>query len=157
METKNSLIAKAEMLIRRPVADVFEAFVNPAITAKFWFSQGSGRLEAGKQVTWRWEMYDFSVPVDVKVVAPHSRILVEWSAYGTPTPIEWIFKARPDGTTLVTVTNRGFPGSEAEATQLALDATEGFAFVLAGAKALLEHNVRLNLVPDRFPDGIGKH
>jgi hypothetical protein len=53
--------------------------------------------------------------------------------------------------------NRGFPGSEAEAMQHALDATEGFAFVLAGAKALLEHNVTLNLVPDRFPDGLAKH
>jgi hypothetical protein len=37
----------------------------------------------------------------------------------------------------------------------ALDSTEGFAFVLAGAKALLEHNVELNLVPDRLPDGAG--
>jgi hypothetical protein len=26
--------------------------------------------------------------------------------------------------------------------------------VLAGLKALLEHNVQLNLVPDRFPKGI---
>ena len=32
---KHSLIAKAEMLIRKPVAEVFEAFVNPAITSKF--------------------------------------------------------------------------------------------------------------------------
>ena len=33
-------------------------------------------------------------------------------------------------------------------------ATEGFSFVLAGAKALLEHGLQLNLVPDRFPDGL---
>jgi len=151
----NPPVAKAEMLIRKPVAEVFEAFVNPAITSKFWFSKGSGRLEAGKQVTWTWEMYNFSVPVEVKVIEPNARILVEWSAFGVPTPIEWAFKARPDGTTLVTVTNKGFPGSVAEAVQCALDSAEGFAFVLAGAKALLEHNVRLNLVPDRFPDGIG--
>jgi uncharacterized protein YndB with AHSA1/START domain len=149
--------AKAEMLIRKPAAEVFEAFVNPAITSRFWFSKGSGRLEAGKQVTWDWEMYHFSVPVNVKVVEPNARIVVEWSAYGTPTPIEWIFKARPDGTTFVSVTNSGFPGTETEAMQLALDATEGFAFVLAGAKAFLEHNIQLNLVPDRFPDGIGAH
>jgi len=45
-------VAKAEMLIRKPVAEVFEAFVNPAITSKFWFSKGSGRLEAGEQVQW---------------------------------------------------------------------------------------------------------
>jgi uncharacterized protein YndB with AHSA1/START domain len=149
-------VAKAEMLICKPVAEVFEAFVNPAITAKFWFSKGSGRLEAGKQVTWDWEMYGFSVPVNVKVVETNLRILVEWSAYGAPTPIEWIFKPRPDGTTFVSVTNKGFPGRTDEAVQLALDATEGFAFVLAGAKAFLEHNVKLNLVPDRFPDGLGK-
>jgi uncharacterized protein YndB with AHSA1/START domain len=157
MPDKLQPIAKAEMLIRKPVAEVFEAFVNPAITSKFWFTKGSGRLEAGKQVRWDWEMYHFSVPVNVKAVEQNARILVEWSAYGAPTPIEWIFKARPDGTTFVSVTNKNFPGSEAEAAQHALDATEGFAFVLAGAKALLEHNIKLNLVPDRFPDGIGKH
>ena len=40
-------IAKAEMLIRKPAAEVFEAFVNPAITSKFWFTKGSGRFEEG--------------------------------------------------------------------------------------------------------------
>ena len=157
MPNKLQPIAKAEMLIRKPMAEVFEAFVNPAITSKFWFSKGSARLETGQQVHWEWERYHFSVPVKVKAVEPNARILVEWTAYGAPTPIEWIFKSRPDGTTFVTVTNKDFPGSEAEALQLALDATEGFAFVLAGAKALLEHNIQLNLVPDRFPDGIGNH
>jgi uncharacterized protein YndB with AHSA1/START domain len=44
------------MLIRKPVAEVFEAFVNPDITMKFWFTKSSGRLEAGKQVQWEWEM-----------------------------------------------------------------------------------------------------
>jgi uncharacterized protein YndB with AHSA1/START domain len=29
---------------------VFEAFVDPAITSKFWFTKGSGRLETGKQM-----------------------------------------------------------------------------------------------------------
>ena len=134
-QTHDAPVAKAEMLIRRPVAEVFEAFVNPAITSKFWFSKSSGRLEAGKQVVWEWEMYDFSAQVYVKAVDPNARILVEWSAYGPPTPIEWVFTARPDGTTFVSVTNRGFPGNEVEAAQHALDATEGFAFVLAGAKA----------------------
>jgi hypothetical protein len=35
--------------------------------------------------------------------------------------------------------------------------TQGFSLVLAGLKALLEHNVRLNLVADRFPKGIAEH
>jgi uncharacterized protein YndB with AHSA1/START domain len=41
-------VAKAEMLIRRPVAEVFEAFVDPEVTRNFWFTRGSSRLEAGK-------------------------------------------------------------------------------------------------------------
>jgi uncharacterized protein YndB with AHSA1/START domain len=150
------IAAKAEMLIRSPVAKVFEAFVDPAITSKFWFSSGSGRLEAGKSVRWEWEMYGFSVDAKVKALEPNKRILVEWSAYGAPSDIEWTFTARPDGTTFVSITNSGLSGSLQEVANLAVAATEGFSFVLAGAKALLEHGLQLNLVPDRFPDGLPK-
>jgi uncharacterized protein YndB with AHSA1/START domain len=154
--TERGIAAKAEMLIRSPVAKVFEAFVDPAITSKFWFSRGSGRLEAGKSVHWDWEMYGFSVDAKVKLLEPNKRILVEWSAYGAPSDIEWVFAARPDGTTFVSITNSGFGGSPQEMASLAVGATEGFSFVLAGAKALLEHGVQLNLVADRFPDGLPK-
>lgn len=153
---KQEIVARAEMLIRSPVAKVFEAFVEPAITSKFWFSRGSGKLEAGKTVRWDWEMYGFSVDARVKALEPNKRILVEWSAYGMPTDIDWVFTARRDGTTFVSITNSGFGGSPQEIASNAVGSTEGFSFVLAGAKALLEHNVLLNLVPDRFPmDSLG--
>ena len=154
--TNEGIVAKAEMLIRSPVSKVFEAFVDPAITSKFWFSRGSARLEAGQSVRWDWEMYGFSAEATVKALEPNKRILVEWSAYGAPTDIEWVFIARSDGTTFVSITNSGFRGSPREIANLAVGSTEGFSFVLAGAKALLEHDVLLNLVPDRFPDGIPK-
>ena len=149
-------VAKAAMLIRRPVADVFQAFIDPAVTAKFWFSHGSARLEPGERVEWRWDMYGFSVPVTVKAIEPNKRIVVEWGAYDSPTMIEWTFTARPDGTTFVSIANNGFSGSADEMVEQAIGSTEGFTFVLAGLKALLEHNVRLNLVPDRHPDGLAK-
>ena len=150
------LVAKAEMLIRRPVETVFEAFVDPAITSRFWFSRGSARLEPGTSVRWDWEMYGFSVDAKVKRFEPNALLVVEWMGYGFPTDITWVFSARRDGTTFVSVTNSGFQGSIAEVARLVADATEGFAFVLAGAKALLEHGVELNLVRDRFPDGLPK-
>jgi uncharacterized protein YndB with AHSA1/START domain len=150
-------VAKAEMLIRKPVAEVFEAFVDPEVTSKFWFTRGSGRLEPGKQVQWDWQMYGFSMQVAVKAIEVNKRILVEWSADGSASIIEWILTARDDGTTFVSITNSGFSGEADEIVKQAIDGTEGFSFVLAGAKALLEHGVRLNLVPDRFPDGLGNH
>jgi len=148
-------IARAEMLIRRPVAEVFEAFANPGITSHFWFTHGSGRLEPGARVNWIWAMYGFTVDVDVKAVEPGRRILVEWSGYGYPTPIEWTFTPRADGTTFVSVTNRGFQGEPDAVTKVALDAVEGFTFVLAGAKIWLEHGIEPNFVRDRHPDGVG--
>src|ERR1044071_9300768 len=80
-----TMIAKTEMLIRKPVAEVFEAFINPEITTKFWFTKSSGRLEAGKQIRWDWEMYNSGTDVTVKVIEPNQRILVEWMGYGEPT------------------------------------------------------------------------
>jgi uncharacterized protein YndB with AHSA1/START domain len=156
MKVKSVPSAKAEMLIRRPVAEVFEAFIDPAITSKFWFTKGSGRLEAGKEIRWDWEMYGFSALVNVRAIDLNRRILIEWSAYGAPTTVEWVFTSRPDNTTFVSITNSGFPGDQDQIVKHAIESTEGFALVLSGLKALLEHNIVLNLVPDRFPDAIKK-
>jgi uncharacterized protein YndB with AHSA1/START domain len=52
----NVPVMRTGMLIPRPAAEVFEAFVNPDITTQFWFTRSSGRLEPGKQVEWAWEM-----------------------------------------------------------------------------------------------------
>ncbi|HEX7027851.1 MAG TPA: polyketide cyclase, partial [Gammaproteobacteria bacterium] len=59
-------VVEVQMLIRRPVAEVFEAFVNPDITTRFWFTKSSGRLEPGAQVRWDWEMYGVFATVSVK-------------------------------------------------------------------------------------------
>jgi uncharacterized protein YndB with AHSA1/START domain len=152
MEIQHGPTAKAEMLIRRPVAEVFEAFVDPAITSKFWFTQGSGPLETGKRVRWDWEMYGVSSQVDVKAIEENQRILIEWSGYGTPTTVEWIFTPRAENETFVTVTNTGFSGDGDQVVKQAIESTEGFALVLSGLKALFEHDIVLNLVADRHPD-----
>jgi len=156
MEIQKVPVAKAEMLIRRPVAEVFAAFVNPEVTGKFWFSKGSGPLEAGKKVRWDWEMYGHSVEVDVKAIEPNERIEIEWMSYDSPTKVEWTFTQRPDNTTFVSVINSGFTGNGDTLVQHAIESTEGFALALASAKALLEHKIQLNLIPDRFPDAVVK-
>ncbi len=157
LQLKQVPIAKTGMLIRKPVAQVFEAFINPDITTKFWFTKSSGRLEVGKQVQWDWEMYGISIPVMAKVIETNKRIIIEWPGYGSPTTVEWIFAPQEDGTTFVSITNAGFTGDGDALVKQATDSTQGFSLVLAGLKALLEHNVRLNLVADRFPRGIEDH
>jgi uncharacterized protein YndB with AHSA1/START domain len=43
-------VATTGMLIRRPMDVVFDAFVNPDVTTRFWFTKSSGRLEPGARV-----------------------------------------------------------------------------------------------------------
>jgi len=149
-------VAKAAMLIRRPGAEVFEAFVDPAITSRFWFTKSTGRLEPGKRVTWTWEMYDVSVDVKVKSIEPNKQILIEWGNYGEMTTVEWIFTPYEDDKTYVTITNSGFQGDGDKIVKDALDSTTGFTWVLAGLKALLEHNLELNAIVDAFPKGLAR-
>lgn len=151
--TDQGIAAQAQMLIRRPVSEVFNAFVDPEVTTKFWFTKSSGRLEAGKHVQWTWEMYGATADVDVLVVDQDKRIVVEWpyGPKGAPTTVEWTFDPLADDRTFVSITNHGFGGTPDEIAQQAVGSTGGFNLVLAGAKALLEHNVLLNLVADHAP------
>jgi uncharacterized protein YndB with AHSA1/START domain len=144
-------LASAGMLIRRPVAEVFQAFVDPAITSRFWFTGGSGRLEPGTRVRWEWAVYGVGTDVVVKAIEPDRRILIDWDVDSDPNEVEWTFEAR-GGETWVTVENRGFSGSFGEQTAKALDSTGGFTLVLAGAKIWLEHGIEPGFVVDRHPD-----
>lgn len=145
--------AKTGILIRRPVAEVFKAFVDPAITTRFWFTSSSGPLEAGKPVTWEWEMYGASTRVEPKVVESNRRIVIEWDGYTGRTTVEWKFAARDDGTTFVSIAESGWSSTGDELVGHVNSAAEGFTWTLAGLKALLEHGIELNAVADRFPDG----
>src|ERR1700729_2090672 len=78
MKLDHTTHAETGMLIRRPVSEVFEAFVNPEITTKFWFTDSTGQLEKGKVVEWTWKMYDFTGFVLVKELIAARSIEIEW-------------------------------------------------------------------------------
>lgn len=149
MDNNQSAYVTAQMLIRKPAAMVYEAFVDPAITRNFWFTKGSGKLEAGKTVTWEWEMYGVSIRVAVKEMIPAQRILVEW---GDPaTTVDFTFEAMSDDTTYVVIQNSGFTQTGDALLRQVNDSTGGFTTVVDGLKAYLEHGINLNLIADKFP------
>ncbi|TIU66027.1 MAG: polyketide cyclase, partial [Mesorhizobium sp.] len=77
MEIRETPVAEAGMLIRRPVAEVFEAIVDPAITRKFWFTHGSNRLDSGKEVRWEWRMYGVSTTVTISEIVMNEKIVMQ--------------------------------------------------------------------------------
>jgi uncharacterized protein YndB with AHSA1/START domain len=146
---------ETQMLIRKPVSVVFQAFIDPAITTNFWFTKSSGQLETGKTITWEWEMYGISTNVLVKEIDPNRKIIIEW---GTPaTTVSFEFNPLSDNTTYVVIKNYGFEQTGNDLMAVIKDSTGGFTTVLDGLKAYLEYNIRLNLIGDKFPKEVSQH
>ncbi|KXH84420.1 SRPBCC family protein [Chryseobacterium kwangjuense] len=139
---------EAQMLIRKPVEDVFQAFINPEVTTNFWFTKSTGKLEEGKKTTWEWEMYGVKSDVLVHKIIPSQLIKTEW---GDPAvQVDYEFKEMEKGT-LVVIKSYGFSQTGEDLFKVINDNTGGFTTVLDGCKAYLEHGINLRLIEDKFP------
>ena len=139
---------EAQMLIRKPIQEVFEAFIDPEITTNFWFTKSTGKLEEGKTITWEWDMYGAKTDVKVSQIIPNQLIKTEW---GEPsTQVDYEFKEMEKGT-LVIIKSYGFTPTGEELVKIVNDNTGGFTTVLDGCKAYLEHGINLRLIEDKFP------
>ncbi len=92
--------------------EVFEAIVDPRVMAMYFITSGSGRLETGKTI--RWSFKDVGAELDVKVTRVEADRLVSftWTASGVETIVE--IGLEPDGkdTTMVYVSETGWPMDE---------------------------------------------
>lgn len=145
---------ETQMLIRKPISIVFQAFIDPAITTKFWFTKSSGQLEVGKTVTWEWEMYNVSCGVQVKEIIPNKKITIEWD--DPTTTVEFEFTALTDNSTYVVIKNYDFSQIGDNLIEIIKNNTGGFTTVLDGLKAYLEFGIELNLIKDKFPHLVQK-
>ncbi|PWV51568.1 SRPBCC family protein [Chitinophaga sp. S165] len=144
-------VIEAQMLIRKPANEVFNAFIDPEQTRHFWFTKASGKLEKNTTVVWEWEMYNVSTIVTVKDIVQNELIAIDW---GSPaTAVDFIFKPMGDGTTYVVIKNYGFQSEGEELMKELINTTGGFTTVLDGLKAYMEHGINLNLIADKFPSG----
>jgi uncharacterized protein YndB with AHSA1/START domain len=141
------------MLIRKPPAEVFRAFADPSVTTKFWYTRSSGRMEAGANLQWDWDMFGASASVIVKDVEPDRRIVFDWGRDDAMCTVELRFVPWKDAT-YVNVVETGYRGTAEEAALHAIDSIAGFALVLAAAKAWLEHGLHLTVVADHVVPGL---
>jgi uncharacterized protein YndB with AHSA1/START domain len=137
-------IARASMLVRRPVAEVFDAFVDPDKITKFWSKSTTGPLANGAQVTWRFLVPGATETVTVTAFEDQTRIAFDWS---DGISVNMNFKARGKGVTHLAVEVAGFENESA--VDGIVNATEGFSIVLCDLKTLLESGFSANLVRDK--------
>jgi uncharacterized protein YndB with AHSA1/START domain len=142
MTDVQSLEIKVMLQISKPIADVFEAIVDPVKMSNYFLSQSNGRMEEGKSLIWRFPEFDMDVPVRVVKIVQNTYISYFWTNDNEDTLVEMNLVPVQDSSTLVTITEKSKNNDEAGLIWLKQN-TEGWANFLACLKAWLEYGINL--------------
>ncbi len=146
-------VVRADMLIRKPVEEVFEAVADPKQLSGYFTTGGAvGRLQTGATVTWDFHDFPGAFPVHVVEVIENRRIVLRWDAADQDeeagksgayqTQVTLGFEPLEDGRTLVTITEEGWRQTPA-GMRSALSNCEGWTGMLCAMKVFLEHGINL--------------
>ena len=129
--------------ISRPVAEVYEAVVDPNQLSQYFTTGGAkGRLEVGASVSWDFADHPGVFPVEVIEAVLNERIVLRWDADQGHSTATMTFEALDDGRTLVTIEESGWPDDEA-GRSASYGNCEGWTQMLCSAKAWVEHGINL--------------
>lgn len=138
--------------IAKPVAEVFEAVVNPKELSRYFTTGGAkGRLETGATVTWDFHDFPGAFPVEVVEVEPERKIVLRWEAAegdsptapaGYQTTVTMTFEPLDDGRTLVSISERGWRETEG-GLKASYGNCQGWMQMLCALKAYLEYGINL--------------
>jgi len=131
--------------IRKPVAEVFDAVVNPAKLRQYFTTGGaSAPLEEGATVTWEFADFPGAFPVQVRRVEPNRSVVLEWQAGDGEydTRVEMSFEALDPDSCKVQIAESGW-----RETQAGLEASYGNCYgwmnFLCCLKVWLERGINL--------------
>lgn len=133
---------KTALQILKPVNEVFEAIIDPDKMSKYFISKSSGRMEAGKQIMWKFPEFDTEFPIRVGKIENNKYISYSWDDDGMELLVEITLKPQGNSSTLITVTENSRNNDEAGIKWL-MGNTEGWANFLACLKAYLEYGINL--------------
>jgi uncharacterized protein YndB with AHSA1/START domain len=135
---------EVQLKIRKPVAEVFEAVVDPKKLSGYFTRTASGRLAPGQTVMWSFVEFPEEFPVKCKEVKTNERIVFEWESAegGYDTRIEMNFKSLDDGSTMVQVSESGWKDTE-KGIKSSYDNCGGWMHFECALKAYLEYGINL--------------
>ena len=138
----NPLVIETKIQISAPPGAVFEAIVDPAKMSNYFISQGSGRMEEGKFLSWRFPEFDMEFPIRVGKISKDSLISYFWVIDNEELLVEISLTSVGGDSTIVTITEKSRNNDEAGLKWLKQN-TEGWANFLTCLKAWLEYGINL--------------
>jgi len=128
--------------IKRPVAEVFDAIVDPVKLSSYFVTSAGGPLVAGATVKWTWGEIASDTIVDE--VIENELIVCRWEAYKVEynTTCRFEFAGNEDGSTTVTVSESGWHDDQ-DGIDSSLEHAGGWQHMLLCLKAWIEHGIDL--------------
>jgi uncharacterized protein YndB with AHSA1/START domain len=143
MGTQQKLQIKTSLKIQKPAAEVFEAIADPEKMKHYFISKSSGRMEAGKTLTWQFPEFDMQIPVRVHETEKDRLISYSWDQEnGKETRVAIQLQPMGENETFVTITE-GEQDNDEEGIKWLQGNTQGWANFLACLKAWLEYGINL--------------
>lgn len=135
---------EVQLKIRKPVAEVFEAVVDPAQLSRYFTQTASARMSEGSTVMWSFQEFPGEFPVKIRTVERDARIVFQWEAAegGYDTTIEMTFTPLEDGSTMVKIRESGWRDTEA-GRKSSYDNCGGWMHMMCSLKGHLEFGVNL--------------
>lgn len=127
--------------ILKNTPEVFEAIADPSKMSHYFTSRSSGRMEAGKKLTWRFPEFDTEYPIKVDRVDVNRHIGFYWNTAGQDLLVDISLEAFGEAT-VVTITEKAMPNTP-EGIRWLKGNTEGWTNFLCCLKAYLEYGVNL--------------
>lgn len=140
--TNTKLSIKAALQLQKPIHKVFEAIVDPEKMSNYFISHGSGRMEEGKTLIWKFPEFEMEFPIRVGKIEKDKYISFFWDNEGIETFAEIFLSPTENNSTLVSISEKEMENNEAGIKWLQGN-TEGWANFLACLKAYLEYGIQL--------------
>ena len=135
---------EVQLKIRKPVAEVFEAVVDPKKLSGYFTKTASGRLKTGETVMWSFPEFEGEFPVKVREVKANERITFAWEAEegGYDTLVEMLFKPLDEGSTMVQIRESGWR-DDPKGIESSYKNAGGWMHMACSLKAYLEYGINL--------------
>lgn len=134
---------QVQQRIQKPVAEVFDAVVNPKKLSGYFIEKASGPLAEGATVSWKFPEFPIEFDVVVRQVSQDERLVFEWPAEGGyPTRVEMVFKPLDARSTLVQVSESGWK-EDADGLKASYGNCSGWMHMVMCLKAWLEYGINL--------------
>jgi uncharacterized protein YndB with AHSA1/START domain len=144
MESAQQLEIKAGLQVLKPIAEVFDAIVDPDKMKNYFISQSSGYMKEGATLRWKFPEMDLEFEVTMGKIEKPGYISFHWDGAmdGEQTLVEMNLQAVENNITFITITEKRKENNE-KGIKWLKNNTEGWANFLACLKAWMEYGIHL--------------